>query len=419
MTNLALHKPVEEEIGNASAATDGEVSHYTLREGYASFGWPGTLTIDLGEPQMLCCIRILLWDGLGEGGTIRDSRIYSYRLLASVDHNNWRVLFDTGRNGSNGWQVFNFQGGFETRYIRLHGLTNSINKEFHIVQVEAHDEDPHPLAVEVILQRIIETDPLQVEAGDGLPLQSKVRSIINEIDHLVETSQFLNPQPFKELISQLRVQLTDVSSIERSMDSIRREIIGPVKTELDKTAKLGKYSLWGFIVGIIGGILAISSIVFSIYVNASTSTLHNRLEEIIETLADIKSNNIGFLNRNLGIGNVDTTPFHETKDLKQGDVFESFITGASLIVNKINQDNTANITTNIPLETEGLNLTLRGWGNSEMKYFENVSTGTSWQFKHFSAEYNMSVTSINFSKGLVTLEVKEVGRKSLLPSSTK
>jgi hypothetical protein len=419
MANLALHKPVEEEIPNASAATDGEISHYTGNEGYAWFEWPGTLTIDLGEPQSLCCIRILLWDGLGDGGTTRDSRIYCYRLLTSIDHNTWRVLFDTGHNGFNGWQVFNFPHGFEARYIRIHGLTNSVNRIFHIVQVEAHDDDPPPLTVEVILQRIIETGPLQEEAGDGLPLQSKVRSIINEIDHLVETSEYLNPQPFRELTSQLRVQLTDVSSIERSMDSIRREIIGPVKKELDKAAKLGKFSLWGFIVGIIGGILAILSFAFNIYVNVSTATLHNRLEEIIKKLDDIKSYKIGYLDRNLGSGIAGTTPFHETKDLKQGNVFESIITGVKLIVNKINQDNTVNITINMPLETEGSNLTLPGMGNFEMKYFENVSSGKSWRFTHFYVEYDMSVTSIDSSKGLVTLEIKEVGRKSPLSSLTK
>jgi|GEM_PF-3594442 hypothetical protein len=419
MPNLALHKPVEEEISNASAATDGEISNYTGDKGYAWFDWPGSLTIDLGGPQKLCCIRILLWDGLGEGGTSRNPRIYCYRLLASLDHNNWKVLFDTGRNGFNGWQVFNFQHGFEARYVRIHGLTNSANRFFHIVQVEAHDDDPPPLAVEVVLQRIIETDSLQEESGDGLPLQSKVRSIINEIEHLVETTKYLNPQPLRELISQLRVQLTDVSSIERSMDSIRREITGPVNKELSKAAKLGKFSLWGFVVGIIGGILAIVSFGFNIYVNISTSTLHNRLEEIIRKLDDIKSHNIGYLNRNFGSGIVGTTPFHETKDLKQGDVYESFITGVRLIVNKINQDNTVNITINMPHETEGLNLTLPGMGNFEMKYFENVSTGKSWRFTHFYVEYNMSVTSIDSSKGLLTLEIKEVGRKSLLPSLTK
>jgi hypothetical protein len=289
MANLALHKSVEEQVGNASAATDGETSHYTGGEGYAYFEWPGTFTIDLGAPQVLQCIRILLWDGLGEGGTIRNPRIYIYRLLTSLDHINWKVLFDPGRNGFNGWQVFNFSHGFEARYIRIHGLINSANKDFHIVQVEAHDTDPPPLTAEIVLQRIIETDSTQKEVGDGLPLQLRVRNIINGIESLVETTPILNPQPFKELISQLRVQLTDVSSIERSMDSIRREIISPVKDELSKTAQLGKFSVWGFYVGIIGGVLAIVSFIYSLYFNASTSILlESYLTRIIAILEDVK-----------------------------------------------------------------------------------------------------------------------------------
>lgn len=265
MTNVALNKHVEEDIGNAGAATDGNTTRYTGNEGYAWFDWPGTLTVDLGGVHVLRCVRTLLWDGLGQGGVTRDPRTYLYRLLASSDHNHWIVIFDTGHTGFNGWQVFNFPHGIQTRYIRIHGLANSANRSFHVVQVEAYDDDPPPLTVEATLQRMIVTNSLQEESGDGLPLQMRVRSVINGIEQLVNTTQYLNPQPFRDLISQLRLQLTDIGSIERSMDSIRREIIGPVKEELNKAGKLGKFSFWGFWVGIIGGLLAIVSLILNIY----------------------------------------------------------------------------------------------------------------------------------------------------------
>jgi hypothetical protein len=45
----------------------------------------------------------------------------------------------------------------------------------------------------------------------------------------------------------LRVQANDIESLEKSVDSIRREIINPVKQELEEGRKLGRYSKWGFL----------------------------------------------------------------------------------------------------------------------------------------------------------------------------
>jgi hypothetical protein len=102
---------------------------------------------------------------------------------------------------------------------------------FHVVQVEAYDSEPPALDRSPSLERLI---------GDN---------------------KFLNPAPFRDLVAQLRIQAADVGTIERSMDAIRREVINPVKDELEKAGKMGKFSFWGFWVGIIGGVLAIVSIV--------------------------------------------------------------------------------------------------------------------------------------------------------------
>lgn len=265
MTNVAMGKPIEEQhVKNSNVITNGIVTGYTDSQGFGYFNWPGFLTLDLGERYTLYCIRILLWDGLGEGPGQRNNRIYKYRLLTSVDRQNWKVVFDTANDGFNGWQVFNFPGGIDVRYLRIHGLLNTANLEFHIVEIEAHDTEPPNLDAEYVLQRSIRLETSDEEIGDGLPLTSRVGGIINNIEQLVEASEYLNPKPFKELISQLRVQVNDVSALERSMDSIRREIIDPVHIELEKSSKLGKFSVWGFWVGIIGGILAIISLILTL-----------------------------------------------------------------------------------------------------------------------------------------------------------
>jgi hypothetical protein len=265
MANVAFKKPIEEPIRNAEETTDSQIVDYTENSGFAAFRWPSNLTVDLGDCHTLYCIRLLLWDGLGEEHAQRASRIYKYRLLTSVDHQVWKVIFDTCDDGFNGWQVFNFPNGFKSRYLRINGLWNSANQEFHVVQIEAYNSNPPPLNAEVTLERTVISESLNEELGDGFPLKTRVLSIINSIEQLVESTKILNPEPFRELIAQLRSQMIDVSAIEKSMDSIRREIIGPVKVELNKSRKLGKFSFWGFLVGLIGGALAIISLIVYLF----------------------------------------------------------------------------------------------------------------------------------------------------------
>lgn len=264
MTNLAYKKRIQEEETDTPAATDGNITNYTGSSGFTGFSWPGTLTVDLQETYILKVIRFLLWDNLGTGGTQRAGRIYKYRLLTSLDHKTWNVIFDTGSQGYDGWQVFELPQPIEARYIRIHGMWNSANEAFHVVQIEAHDTDPPPLQAEIRLQKTVLLDTTGTEVRDGLPLESRVRGIITGIEKEVLKSDLLNPKPFKELITQLRLQVSDIGAIERSMEAVRREIIRPVRGELERLSQAGRFSKWSFWVGIAGGIVAIISIILVI-----------------------------------------------------------------------------------------------------------------------------------------------------------
>jgi hypothetical protein len=110
----------------------------------------------------------------------KETLIYRYRLLTSSDHQTWKVVYDSSNEGVNGWQEFHFPNPLEARYIRVHGLSNSANDKFQIVQVEAHNSQPPDLDAEIVLTRTVVTESLENEAGDGLPLQAKVLGIIWE-----------------------------------------------------------------------------------------------------------------------------------------------------------------------------------------------------------------------------------------------
>jgi TPP-dependent pyruvate/acetoin dehydrogenase alpha subunit len=78
------------------------------------------------------------------------------------------------------------------------------------------------------------------EFGEKTSLESKVNDIIQKLKQVTMDHNILNPEPFLKLIEELHEQIADVVSVEKNMNSIRREIISPVKNELEKSSKLGK-----------------------------------------------------------------------------------------------------------------------------------------------------------------------------------
>ncbi len=262
MANLALNRLIEEDLNRAEVVTDGYTRPYTGGSGFCEFHWPGYLTLDLGERRTLRCIRFLLWDGLGEGKGVRDTRRYGYRVLISEDHATWRVIHDTQTEGYNGWQALVLANGLSARYVRIHGLWNSRNESFHIVELEVHDDVPQDPPEEVTFKVTVHDAGISTELGDGLSIEQNFRTLVKRLKGIIDQhSDIIKPEPIRELIGQLEAPVRDMTGIERTVDGIRRQIIDPVRRELQSMSRIGN---WSFVVGVIGGILAIISILISI-----------------------------------------------------------------------------------------------------------------------------------------------------------
>ena len=272
MENIAFAKDVLENHKGASVVTNGQLTGYTGKSGFCQFAWPDFLTVDLDDTYSIKCIRFLLWDGLGINRGHRDPRQYKYRLLVSEDSRNWTVLYSTEDQGFNGWQVFNIPEGINIRFIRVHGLWNSANKWFHVVEIQAFVSDSEPLNAETVTERVIRINESLVEVDEYLPIQRNFQSLIVKLEKVIEENPVLNPQPIQDIIQKLGVQVRGIAAIENNIESIKKHIKDPVYNELEKASnlgrlsvKLGKFSYWGFIVGIVGGIVAIISIILSFF----------------------------------------------------------------------------------------------------------------------------------------------------------
>jgi len=250
MSNLALNKPIlEDEVVRANTITDGIVSGYTGHKGFGHFKYPGTVTVDLQSNFKIKCIRILLWDGLGSGGSEPAPRRYRYRLAISSNNIDWEELYTSPHEGNIGWQIFNFTLEKNLRYIRVYGIDNTANAKFHIVEIEAFDSKPEEPDGYVDVREDIP------EQSDLFPEQSE--TIIEEqtkIDSkkLREILDNLKDSPIKRsVVRDIEKRFDDLVVLDQNLESIRREIVRPVTTEIKKSNKLAYSALVLTVIGLI------------------------------------------------------------------------------------------------------------------------------------------------------------------------
>ena len=106
---------------------DGKTDHKT-REGFAFGPTPCNFTIDLRSVRSIGLIRFLLYE--------LDSRKYGYRLLISADGESWEVVGSEKK--AKGWQEISLEDA-EARYVRINGISNTANNDFHVVEVEVYE----------------------------------------------------------------------------------------------------------------------------------------------------------------------------------------------------------------------------------------------------------------------------------------
>ena len=249
MPNVAVNKQVVESfVEHANVVTDGNTTNYTGNRGFAYFNIPGTLTVDLKKIHPIKCIRILLWDGLGEGKTRIDSRKYRYRLAVSKDNSDWPELYNTSEEGTIGWQIFTFKNAIQIRYIRIYGLDNTANHQFHVVEVEAHND--YPPKPEGHIGTDIElpgNDDESFSSKGSLQVATRINS--NELNKIITT---LEQSPLdKTLIQNIKARFEDLIVLDQNLEAIRREIVNPVTNEMQKSNRLAVVALFITIIGLI------------------------------------------------------------------------------------------------------------------------------------------------------------------------
>ena len=250
MKNLALGKIPFEHWHTPEKATDGDFSTYNANSGYAKAHWPCYYTIDLGDTFDIETIQFLLYD--------KDDREHKYRLLTSLNNNDWMVHYDSGNDGFNGWQYFRFKDKIKARYVRLHALYGSKAQSFHIIEFQIFDVNPDNQFIVFKNEHLMTSNnsAIPIEIGDGISISKKIFGLINKLKKIVETyKDQLNTDYLNGAIIELSTKLSDVNKIEKEAVSIRREIVNPISKRLDSSNILQWISIGFGVVGIVSFIL--------------------------------------------------------------------------------------------------------------------------------------------------------------------
>jgi hypothetical protein len=111
---------------------DGVVTGYKdgKTKGFAWGSVPCNLTVEFRKAQRIGQIRFLLWDAEAK-------RTYRYRLFVQRQaSDDWDLIADHSEKPSKSWQEHSFNNRAVSA-VRIEGLGNSSNTQFHVVEIEA------------------------------------------------------------------------------------------------------------------------------------------------------------------------------------------------------------------------------------------------------------------------------------------
>ena len=112
---------------------DGKIEHKGTATGGIGYAWgvcPSDFIVEFPGPKKISKVRFLLYDQ-------DKKRSYNYQLfIMPHGSDEWEKVSDRAKKPSQGWQEQKFNPRMISK-IKVVGLKNSSNKNFHIVEIEA------------------------------------------------------------------------------------------------------------------------------------------------------------------------------------------------------------------------------------------------------------------------------------------
>ena len=245
--------PSFKELLNLECNEDGSVKlgKYNENVGFHSINNPGWIKYELDKEYEISYIRLLLWDNCGDGKKQPSNRTYRYRILYSQDTLSsesvrWKVLYDTMRNGSNGWQEFYLEDKpAKIRSVMVHCYYNSRNDDTQIVRVQAFKYPTKELAQEFGLKGISDEDfapsihgiinnriicGYQAEAGISKGIYQEVSSRLDILEEILGD----NDNDIQVFRNETKERLGELNFIDNDISRFQASLLKPVEEAVKK-----------------------------------------------------------------------------------------------------------------------------------------------------------------------------------------
>jgi hypothetical protein len=91
-----------------------------------------------------------------------------------------------------------------------------------------------------------------------------LESAVKEIE-----SQGISIAPLNKAIENLKTHSSNIEIIEKNIDSVKAEVITPIKEELIENKRAGRFSIWGFYIGAFGLVVTAISLIYTTFSKSS------------------------------------------------------------------------------------------------------------------------------------------------------
>lgn len=319
--DYAAGKNVLELCNHPEAMTKEAWNGYDGKKEYCGTHHPNSLTVDLKDTYDIGLIQFLLFDSDNDYSHTKNEdelngnkveRLYHYRVLVADDYtqlstNNdiqskseieWKVIYDSKRQGYRNWQFIHVEGGIKARFIRLHCIFNHKNAGFHIVRLRAYSKEVgniidynklHSKLKECdkggysqIIK--VQTENITNEIGDGFPLSKRIYDLANLTYHIAQSAEkrkYLQFNIDKDKLIGINSTVTnvleaktynnnmvnitcedinkcfisiadDITVMEKNSNGMRRLVLDPIAISLDKGNKSDKkWNIFSIVLAVI------------------------------------------------------------------------------------------------------------------------------------------------------------------------
>lgn len=103
----------------------------------------------------------------------------------------------------------------------------------------------------------------------------KYAQIIEELENAIKEieTKGISIKPLNKAIDDLKSHSQNIEAVEKNIDAIKKEVIKPIKTELEENKRAGKFSIWGFYIGAFALVVTTISLVYTTFFSFSNLEL--------------------------------------------------------------------------------------------------------------------------------------------------